>query len=67
MDLSKVLAELRQELADLDAAIASLEQFQQDRPRRGRAFKGEAQNGHEAQAAAAPMAAEANGRNRDSA
>jgi len=66
MDLAKVLADLRQELADLDAAIASLEQFQQDRPRVGRAAKEEAQNGQEARASA-PRAAEANGRSRDSA
>ena len=66
MDLAKVLADLRQELADLDAAIASLEQFQQDRPRVGRASKEEAQDGQGGRAAA-PMAAEANGRNRDTA
>jgi len=39
MDLVKVLSQLRRELADLDAAIASLERFQQDRPRRGRPRK----------------------------
>jgi len=35
MDLKKVLAELREELADLDAAIASLEQLPQATPRGG--------------------------------
>jgi hypothetical protein len=36
MDLSKVLAELREELANLDAAILSLERLQQEGRRRGR-------------------------------
>lgn len=36
MDLSKVLAQLREELANLDAAILSLERLQQEGPRRGR-------------------------------
>ncbi len=36
MDLSKVLAELHAELADLDAAIASLERIEQGGKRRGR-------------------------------
>jgi hypothetical protein len=36
MDLSKVLAQLREELENLDAAIQSLERLQQDVPRRGR-------------------------------
>ena len=37
MDLVKVLAELRSELANLDAAILSLERLKrEDRPRRGR-------------------------------
>lgn len=58
MDLSKVLAELREELADLDAAIASLEQVPQERPRRRAAAKGQAP---------LPASAEANSRNRDSA
>jgi hypothetical protein len=66
MDLGKVLAELRQELADLDAAIASLEQFQLDRPRRGHAAKGQAETSRDASAAAS-AAAETNGRNRGSA
>jgi len=36
MDLSKVLADLRQELENLDAAILSLERLQQEGRRRGR-------------------------------
>jgi hypothetical protein len=36
MNLDKVLAELRAELARLDAAILSLERLNQDKPRRGR-------------------------------
>lgn len=36
MDLSKVLAQLRAELANLDAAILSLERLQADTHRRGR-------------------------------
>jgi hypothetical protein len=66
MDLAKVLSELRQELADLDAAIESLEQFQQVRPRRGQASKGQAEAGGEVHASE-PETAEADGRNRDSA
>ncbi len=36
MDLQKVLADLREELANLDAAIGSLERLQQEGRRRGR-------------------------------
>jgi hypothetical protein len=36
MDLSKVLAQLRAELENLDAAIASLERIEQGNRRRGR-------------------------------
>lgn len=36
MDLTKVLAQLHAELANLDAAIASLERIQQGGGRRGR-------------------------------
>lgn len=36
MDLMKVLAQLRAELANLDAAIASLERLQHEGRRRGR-------------------------------
>jgi hypothetical protein len=36
MDLTKVLAQLHAELANLDAAILSLERLQQEGPRRGR-------------------------------
>ena len=37
MDLNKVLAQLREELGNLDAAILSLERLQvEGRPRRGR-------------------------------
>ena len=36
MDLSKVLAQLRTELENLDAAILSLERLQQEGRRRGR-------------------------------
>ena len=37
MDLNKVLAQLHEELENLDAAILSLERLQQEgRPRRGR-------------------------------
>jgi hypothetical protein len=66
MDLTRVLFELRQELADLDAAIESLEQLPQARPRRGPAPKGQAETSREAREST-PAAAEANGRNRDSA
>jgi hypothetical protein len=34
MDITKVVAELRQELANLDAAIVTLERLQQSGPRR---------------------------------
>ncbi len=63
MDLAKVLSQLRQELADLDAAIASLEQFQLERPRRGRPPKGQAGLSR----ASSPDAAEVDVRSRDSA
>lgn len=36
MDLSKVLAQLRQELSHIDAAIVSLERLQAKETRRGR-------------------------------
>ena len=36
MDLSKVLEQLRKELADMDAAILSVEQLQAKASRRGR-------------------------------
>ena len=36
MDLDKVLAQLRAELENLDAAIVSLERLQTEAPRRGR-------------------------------
>ena len=36
MDLSKVLAQLREELANIDAAILSLERLQTEGRRRGR-------------------------------
>ena len=36
MDLEKVLAQLHQELEQLDAAILSLERLQTEAPRRGR-------------------------------
>jgi hypothetical protein len=36
MDLDKVLAQLRAELENLDAAIVSLERLQTEGPRRGR-------------------------------
>ena len=36
MDLTKVLAQLREELANLDAAIDSLEKLQSEGRRRGR-------------------------------
>ena len=66
MDLAKVLAQLRRELADLDAAIASLEQLPQARSRRAHASKGQAQTNHDDPAAmAAPV--QANVANRDSA
>lgn len=65
MDLAKVLLELREELADLDAAIESLEQFQQDRPRRGQAANGLTEAGEAHAAAAEP--GKVDGRNRDTA
>lgn len=66
MDLAKVLSQLREELADLDAAIASLERFQQERPRRGRPPKEPAESSRPVRPALA-VPAEANGRSRDSA
>ena len=36
MDLTKILAQLREELANLDAAILSLERLRQEGRRRGR-------------------------------
>jgi hypothetical protein len=36
MDLTKVLEQLRAELANLNAAIVSLEKLQKEGPRRGR-------------------------------
>jgi len=63
MDLSKVLTELRQELADLDAAIASLEQLPQAQPKRTNIAKARAANGRDA----AASAADSNARARDSA
>jgi hypothetical protein len=66
MDLARVLSELRRELADLDAAIASLEQLPQARPGRGHGPKGQTEASREA-CESTPAAAEANGRNRDSA
>ncbi|MGB7762886.1 MAG: hypothetical protein WBL61_23835 [Bryobacteraceae bacterium] len=63
MDLAKVLAELRRELADLDAAIASLEQLPQAPSRRGHAPKGQAANSREADAS--PPPAQATGSNRE--
>jgi len=66
MDLAKVLAQLRRELADLGAAIASLEQLPQARPRRGYASKAQTQTSHEDPVSmAAPV--QANDSNRDSA
>jgi hypothetical protein len=51
MDLSKVLAQLREELENLDAAILSLERLQQDSPRRGRPPKVRSNLSKSAQAA----------------
>jgi hypothetical protein len=62
MDLSKVLAELREELADLNAAIASLEQLPQARPKRGDGASAAADVEARRESMAAP--AEANGRTR---
>jgi hypothetical protein len=59
MDLANVLAELREELADLDAAIASLEQLPHARPRRDDADSMQAEA-----ATSLPAPAEVNGRNR---
>jgi hypothetical protein len=65
MELAKVLSQLRQELADLDAAIASLERFQEG-PKRGRPPKERTRPGSAAgQAPALP--AEVGGRNRGTA
>jgi hypothetical protein len=66
MDLAKVLSQLRQELANLDAAIASLERFQQERPRRGRPPKEQA-GASRAMRSALALPADASGRSRDSA
>ena len=66
MDLTKVLAELRTELADLDAAIASLEQLPLSQPRHGHAARRPAEAGGGGRASS-PDLAEANRRNRDSA
>jgi hypothetical protein len=63
MDLSKVLAELREELADLDAAIASLEQLPQVRPKRGDGVSAAA-DAEDARRQSMPAPAEANGRTR---
>jgi hypothetical protein len=63
MDLSKVLAELREELADLDAAIASLEQLPQARPKRGDGVSAAA-DAEDARRQSMPVPAEANGRTR---
>lgn len=46
MDLSKVLEQLRAELAALDEAIASLEKLRGDPPRRGRPPKSRNQAKH---------------------
>ena len=46
MDLTKVLAQLREELANLDAAIFSLERLQQEGRRRGRPPKAATQFRH---------------------
>ena len=52
MDLSKVLTELRAELANLDAAILSLERLKQEGPpRRGRPPKALAEANKAARAA----------------
>jgi len=66
MDLVKVLAQLREELADLDAAILSLERFQQERPRRGRPPKWRSQ-ANRPLSAESPAPPAADGRNRDTA
>jgi hypothetical protein len=63
MDLSKVLAELREELADLDAAIACLEQLPQARHKRGDGASAAA-DVEEARRESVPAPAEANGRTR---
>lgn len=36
MDIAKLVAELQRELADIDAAIESLERLERQHPRRGR-------------------------------
>ncbi|MGA2038040.1 MAG: hypothetical protein ABSH42_02090 [Bryobacteraceae bacterium] len=66
MDLAKVLVELRRELADLDAAIASLEQLPQARPRRGHASKEQALTSRDEEASM-PATVQATGSSRDSA
>jgi hypothetical protein len=65
MDLAKVLAELREELADLNAAIDSLEQLPPARPKRGDAGQRPPQAAGGERRVALPAAA--NGRQRDSA
>jgi hypothetical protein len=65
MDLAKVLAELREELADLNAAIDSLEQLPPARPKRGDAGQRPAQAAGGARRV--PQSAEGNSRNRGSA
>ena len=62
MDLAKVLAELREELADLNAAIESLEQLPHARPKARRESLAD-----DARSVSAAAAAAVNGRNRDSA
>jgi len=66
MDLAKVLAELREELADLDAAIASLELLPHAQPARDDAQNTQPE-ADEAQRVSLPAPAEVNGRNRGSA
>ena len=51
MDLSRILAKLREELENLDAAILSLERLQQESPRRGRPPKALSQLSKTARAA----------------
>jgi hypothetical protein len=46
VDLTKVLEQLRAELANLDAAIASLERLQQEGRRRGRPPKSMSLSNH---------------------
>jgi hypothetical protein len=65
MDLAKVLAELREELADLNAAIDSLEQLPPARPKRSDA--GQRQVEAAGGARRVPVSAEVNSRNQGSA